>query len=205
MEQPVAPDLIYQEAVAFKPEVQAERLRLDAASRQIKIQQAGFYPTLNFNAGLQSNYFKTNGVSSDAFFSQLKNNFAQYVGVSLNYTIFNRLATRNNVRLARIDYENQQLTLENTKKTLYKEIQQAYYSAVAAHSKYYSSQAAAQSSQAAFELMQAKYENGKANITEFDEAKNKYLNAESDFMKARYEYLYQTALIKFYQGRVLEF
>ena len=53
--------------------------------------------------------------------------------------------------------------------------------------------------------MQAKYENGKANITEFDEAKNKYLNAESDFMKARYEYLYQTALIKFYQGRVLEF
>ncbi|MBQ3360543.1 MAG: TolC family protein, partial [Prevotella sp.] len=63
----------------------------------------------------------------------------------------------------------------------------------------------AQSSQDAFELMQAKYENGKANITEFDEAKNKYLNAESDFMKARYEYLYQTALIKFYQGRVLEF
>ena len=205
MEQPVAPDLIYQEAVAFKPEVQAERLRLDAASRQIKIQQAGFYPTLNFNAGLQSNYFKTNGVSSAAFFTQLKNNFAQYVGVSLNYTIFNRLATRNNVRLARIDYENQQLTLENTKKTLYKEIQQAYYSAVAAHSKYHSSQAAAQSSQDAFELMQAKYENGKANITEFDEAKNKYLNAESDFMKARYEYLYQTALIKFYQGRVLEF
>ena len=205
MEQPVAPDLIYQEAVAFKPEVQAERLRLDAASRQIKIQQAGFYPTLNFNAGLQSNYFKTNGVSSDAFFSQLKNNFAQYVGVSLNYTIFNRLATRNNVRLARIDYENQQLALENTKKTLYKEIQQAYYSAVAAHSKYYSSQAAAHSSLTAFELMQAKYENGKANITEFDEAKNKYLNAESDFMKARYEYLYQTALIKFYQGRVLEF
>ena len=53
--------------------------------------------------------------------------------------------------------------------------------------------------------MQAKYENGKATITEFNEAKNKYLKAESDFVQARYERLYQSALLDFYRGRELDF
>ena len=67
--------------------------------------------------------------------------------------------------------------------------------AVTAQAKYESSQVAVQSSMDAFTLMQAKYENGKANITEFNEAKNSYLRAESDCVQARYELLYQQALI----------
>ena len=201
----LSPEAIYAEALAFKPEIQAEQLRLQGSERSVKIAQSDLYPSLSFNAGLQTNYYKTNGMSADPFFTQMKNNFAQYLGVSLNYTLFNRLATRNSIRRARIDRENQQLVLENTKKSLYKEIQQAYYNARAALAKQHSSKAAALSSKDAFELMQAKYENGKANITEFDEAKNRYLNAESDYVQARYEYLYQTALLDFYRGKELNF
>ena len=200
-----SPELIYQEALSFKPEIQAEQIRLQGTERSIKIAQAPLYPILNFNAGLQSNYFKTNGVSADPFFTQMKNNFAQYFGVSMNFLLFNRLATRNNIRKARVSRENQQLALDNAKKTLYKEIQQAYYNAVASHAKHASSKAAAESSKDAFELMKAKYENGKANITEFDESKIRYLNAESDHVQARYEFLYQTALLNFYRGKDLTF
>ena len=57
----------------------------------------------------------------------------------------------------------------------------------------------------AFELMQAKYENGKATITEFNEAKNNYLKSESDLVQARYENLYQHALLEFYRGHDLNF
>ena len=53
--------------------------------------------------------------------------------------------------------------------------------------------------------MQAKYENGKATITEFNEAKNNYLKAESDLAQARYESIYQYALLDFYRGRQLSF
>ncbi len=201
----VSPEVIFQEALAIKPEIQAEQLRLRGADYNIKIAQSALYPSLNLNAGLQTNYYKTNGVSSGAFFTQLKNNFSKYFGLSLSYTLFNRMATRNNIRRARIDRENQQLVLDNTKKTLYQEIQQAYYNALASRAKYESSQAAARSGKDAFTLMQAKYENGKANITEFDEAKNRYLNAESDLVQARYEYLYQTAIMDFYRGKELDF
>ena len=201
----LSPDAIYQEALAVKPEVEAERIRLNAAERSIDIAKSALYPTLSLNAGLQTNYYKTSGMPADPFGTQLKNNFAQYIGLNLNIPIFNRFQTRNNIRAARLDRENQQLQLENVRKSLYKEIQQVYYNALAAESKYNSSHAAAQSSRDAFQLVQAKYENGKSAITEFNVAKNNYLRAESDLVQARYELLYQQALLDFYRGRDLNF
>ena len=200
-----SPDAIYQEALTMKPEVQAERLRLTASERNINIAKSALYPTLNLSAGLQSNYYKTDGMKADPFATQMKNNFSQYIGLNLNVPIFARFQTRNSIRSARIDRDNQLLQLENVKKTLYKEIQQVYYNAVAADSKYHSSEAAAQSSKDAFTLVQAKYENGKATITEFNESKNNYLKAESNLVQARYENLYQQALLDFYRGRELNF
>ena len=199
------PEAIFAEALTFKPEIRAEQLRLDASEKSIKIQEAARYPQLTLNGGLQTNYYKTSGMQQDGFGTQLKNNFSQYIGLNLNIPIFNRFSTRNNIRNARLERENQLLKLDNAKKTLYKEIQQVYYNAVAAHAKYESSEAARQSSADAFRLAQAKYENGKANITEFNEAKNRFLKSESDLVQARYEYLYQTTLLDFYRGKELAF
>lgn len=202
---PNDPNQIYEEALLFKPEVRAEQLRLDASEKSIKVAQAGLYPSLSLNGGLQTNYYKTSGMQQDNFGTQIKNNFSQYIGLNLSIPIFSRFSTRNSVRSARIDRENQKLQLDNVKKTLYKEIQQVYYNAVGAQAKLSSCEAARQSSTDAFVLAQAKYENGKATITEFNEAKNRYLKAESDLVQARYENLYQTTLLDFYRGKELNF
>ena len=76
---------------------------------------------------------------------------------------------------------------------------------MAAQAKYESSLLACQSGSEAFTLTRAKYENGKATVTEFNEAKSQLLKAESDLVQARYEYLYQTALLDFYRGKPLQF
>jgi outer membrane protein len=198
-------DAIYAEALSLKPEILAQELRLRATDHNIKIARAGYMPTLSLSGGLGSNYYTTSKFTSDPFATQLKNNFSQYIGLNLSVPIFNRFQTRNNIRTAKIGQENRQLELDNTKKTLYKEIQQVCQNAIAAQAKYESSQIAMQSSKDAFELMQAKYENGKANMTEFNESKNQYLKAESDLVQARYELVYQKALIQFYRGRDLTF
>ena len=199
-----SPDAIFADAVAAKPEIQAAALRVTAADRSIDIARAGYMPTLSFNAGLGTNYYTTSGFKADGFGKQLKNNFSQYLGFNLSIPIFNRFQTRNNIRSAKIDRENQQLALDNTKKTLYKEIQTAWYNHIAAAEKLRSSDEARQASADAFRLVQAKYEAGKATITEFNEAKNNYLKTESDLTQARYEYLYQQALLQFYRGEPLE-
>ena len=199
------PDQIYAEALGIKPEILSQQLKLKGAANSIKIAQAGYYPTLSLSGGLGTNYYTTSGFKSDGFGDQLKNNFSQYIGLNLNIPIFNRFQTRNKVRNARIEMETQQLKLDNTKKTLYKEIQQVYYNTLNAQSKEQSSAEAVQSTKDAFLLMQAKYENGKANITEFNESKNGYLKSESDLIQARYENLYQHALLDFYRGKEFNF
>ena len=203
----VNPEIIYQEAIAVKPEVQAEQLRLKASDANILIAKSAKYPTLSFNAGLGTNYYKTlNGnYKQDSFSSQIKNNFSQSLGLQLNVPIFNRYATRNSIKSASIDKENQQLALDNVKKTLYKEIQQVYYNTIAAEAKYKSSLQAKVTSDDAFNLTQSKYENGKATITEFNESKNNLMKAESDLVQARYQLIYQKALIDFYRGKELRF
>ncbi len=203
--QPVSPDVVYAEALGVKPDIQAQQLRLQGMEKQVKIAQSELLPQLSLSAGLGTSYYKVYGFGSEAMGRQFKHNFNQYIGLNLSVPIFHRFATRNSIRSARIDRETQQLQLDNAKKTLYKEIQQVYYNAVAARSKYESSGQAALSSGDAFELMKAKYENGKANITEFNEAKNRFLKAQSDLVQARYEYLYQTSLLEFYRGNELKF
>ena len=208
-EKPAAPTvdeaLPWLDAYAWRPEVQAEQLRLKAAERNIKIAESRLYPALSFSAGLGSNYYKTSGFTAESFGRQMKNNFSQYLGLNLSIPIFNRFSTRNSIRSARIEHDNQLLALDNVKKQLYKEIQQTYYNTVAAQQKLKSSEVARQSSETAFRLMTAKYEQGKATSTEFNEARNNFLKAESDLTQARYEYLYQTALMKFYRGEELAF
>ena len=175
------------------------------ADKNIALAQADYYPQLSLSAGLGSNYYKTSGFQADPFSTQLKNNFSQYIGLNLSVPIFSRFQTRNSVRSARIDLQNQQLALDNTRKQLYKEIQQAYYNTLAAQEKLNSCEQAKESAAEAFRLMTAKYEQGRANMTEFNEAKNNYLKTESDLTQARYEHLYQTALIQFYRGHELRF
>lgn len=199
------PDEIFQEAMAFKPEIKAEMYRLKGSEMNIKLAKSALWPTLSLTAGLGSNYYKTSGVDMGSFSRQMRNNFSQYIGFSLSVPIFNRFSTRNSIRTARLNQETQLLQLENVKKGLYKEIQQAYYNAVAAKAQYESSSEATLSNKAAFDLMSAKYEYGKANITEFNESKNNWLKSMSDLARSKYEYLYDISLIDFYRGRGLDF
>ncbi len=200
------PDEIYADAVTRKAVVRSEEIRLDYARTNIAKAKGGYLPTLGLSGGIGTNYYySSKGVAQASFGDQLRNNFSQYVGLTLNIPIFSQLSTRNSVRAAKLSYQNQQLELENVKKSLYKEIQQAYYNALAAQSEHESSRSAAESASHSYDLVREKYENGKANITEYNEAKSRYLEAEDQFLQARYQCLYQTKLLDFYRGADIVF
>ena len=200
------PERIYADAVDVRPAVQAEEIRLKGTERSLKIAQAAQYPSLNLSGGVGSNYYTTSNAAypQDTFWNQLSHNFSPYIGVSMNIPIFTRFQTRNNIRSARLNQELQQIQLDKTKQSLYKEIQQAWSNAIAAEAKFRSSSEAAVAAEDAFRLTQAKYENGKATITEFNESRNQLLKTRSDRVQATYEYLFQSRLLDFYRGSTLE-
>ncbi|MCR5850121.1 MAG: TolC family protein [Bacteroidaceae bacterium] len=195
-----SPDLIYNEALGVKPQIQAEQIRLQSAQKSVLVAKSAFYPTLYFNAGLGSSYYKTSGFEAMSFGRQLRDNFNQYFGASISVPIFNRFATRNGVRSARLQVNAQQMRLEQAKKSLYKEIQQAYYNAVAAIRQCESSDVALSSASTSFDLMQRKYENGKATLADYQDAKTKYMLAESQQIQSRYTWLFRRKILDFYRG-----
>lgn len=199
------PEEIYADAVRIRPAVASQELMLDYMDANIAIAKGAFLPTLSLSGGLGTNYYTSSGRSNDGFYNQLSNNFSQYVGLSMNIPIFSQFSTRNQLKLAKLNRSAQELRIESTKKSLYKEIQQAYRNAVNAQEKLRSSEAAKRSAEDAFALMKAKYENGKAGITEFNESKTRLLSAGSDLVKARYEYLLTSRLLDFYRGEEIAF
>lgn len=197
------PEDIFNQAVLTKPGILAAQYRLAGTEKNIRIAQSSYYPKLSFGAGLGASYYNLKGIDNEPFGTQLKNNFSKSLGFTLNVPIFNRMETRNRVKQARLQQLSQSIVLDNSKKTLYKEIQQAYYNAVAAQSKYSSSQAAMEAQEAAFNLMREKYDNGKATAVEYNEVKMNLMKATSDKIQAKYDYLFLTKILDFYKGEPL--
>lgn len=195
-----SPDLVFAEAEGQRPQILADQYRLQSATQEVKVARSGLFPSLSFSAGLGSSYYKTSRVPAEKFSRQLDNNFNQYIGLNLSIPIFSRLQVRNSIRQAKLQAENQRITLETTRQSLYKEIQQAYYNARAAQSQCAASQTALDAAQAAFLLMQKKYENGKATATEYEEQKTRYSRAEADLLQARYTALFRLKILDFYRG-----
>ena len=198
------PDEVYSQAMTNKPSIKAAQYRLEGAEKSIRIAQSGYYPQLSFGAGLSTNYCNMSGIEMASFSSQWHQNFNKYLQFSLSIPLFNRFATRNRVKSARIQKNALQWRLEESKKTLYKEIQQAYYNALAAEAKYRSSQSASEASEASFKLMSEKYANGKATATEYNEVRTLWMKALSDHIQARYEYIFRSKILDFYKGEPLE-
>ena len=194
---------VYAAAVERKASIQAEQKRLEAAQARVDVAKGAFLPSVSLSGGVGTGYYTSSLAASSSFADQMKNNFSQQLGLSLSIPIFARMGNRNNLRAAELSARTQELQLESARKSLYKEIQQAWYAARASQDRYYSSVQVVESARESFELVSAKYENGKANITEFNEAKNTLMRAESDLVQARYEQLYQTRLLSFYKGESL--
>ena len=106
------PDAIYAQAVGIKPAVLSAELALDRADLAIASAKGAYMPSLSLSAGLGTNYYTSSKMNYGTFSDQIRNNFSQYVGVSLNIPIFTRFSTRNNLRTAKLNKENQQLQVE---------------------------------------------------------------------------------------------
>ena len=198
------PQSIYEEALCLRPEIEADSLRIQSAEQGIRAARSSYWPSLSLNAGLGTSYYKSPGFDSNPFGRQLKDNFSKYVGLSLSIPLFDRFSTRNNVRQARIERESRFWQSEQTKKNLFKEIQQAWYNALSAREKLTASIAAEQAATDALTLTTRKFEAGKANTTEFEEARTKSLAAAHQRITAHYQYVFSLKVLDFYRGRPIE-
>lgn len=193
-------DEVFANAKLNNSSVNAGRLRIAAADKNIRVAKSGYMPRLSFTAGIGSSYYTVSGFDNDKFGHQMKNNFSTYFGFNLSIPVFDAFSTRNNVRRARVSRLSAELQYETACDNLYKAVQQAYYSALGAAKRLESSTVAEDATEKTFAATREKYNLGRATPTDYETAKNNYLRAVSDRVRAKYEYMLRTRILDFYNS-----
>ena len=192
---------VAERALTNRPAIRAALTRIEQAQRDVKVYQSGWYPSLTFNANFGTGYyyrFKEVAGTNQPFGEQFRDNARESVGVSLYIPIFDKLSTHYNVKQQKLKVKSQELQLEETKRVLIKNIEQAFVNAVAAKEKYVASQSAHTSTKIAFEYEEVKNNAGSSTNYEFNEAKNKYLKAQSNLIQAKFDFLFRVKILEFY-------
>jgi len=200
----VSPDLVYEQSLQVKPHVKEAEYKIEGSKYGLKVAQAAYWPTLSLGLSYNNAFSHIYGSDNAKIGDQLKNNYRAVIGLTLSIPIFNRFETRNQVRKARLDIQNQELNLMNVKLALYKEIQQAYQNAVAAESKYVSTEKAYEAAAESFKYAEERYQIGKSTVFEYSEAQTKLINSRSEQIQAKYDFVFRTKILDFYQGKEID-
>ncbi|NLA15028.1 MAG: TolC family protein [Bacteroidales bacterium] len=201
------PARAFAHSVLERPAIKAATYRLEGSERQLQIARSAYYPSLNLGAGYSNSYYYNytlaTGMSNASFADQLAQNRAQSIGLSIDIPLFNRMATRNRVRSARLQVKNQELILNKAKQDLFKEVQQAYYNAVVAYEKYVASQAAAEAARKAYDFEEQKYTAGRSDIYAFEAVRTRLTSARSELAQSKFNFLFRSRILAFYNGEDL--
>ena len=218
IEKPVLPEIkanlsmansidVYNNAMNSRPEINAAQLRVKSAETDLDIAKGNRYPSLTFNANYYNLYNnKYTDINGDkiAFNDQLKNNGRSSLGLTLGIPIFNRFQVKNGISNATLQIEDYKYRLQTTSNSLRKEIEQAYTNALASLNRYISTQKAVVSMQEAFRYVEEKFNVGMVNSVDYNLQKNQLTAAQSQLLQARYEYIFRTKILDFYNGIPIE-
>ncbi len=193
-------DAVYDYAAQNRPHIRSERLRLESTENAVRIARSALYPTLSLRGGFGTGIYSTMDMD---FWPQFAKNRNEFVGLSLGIPIFNRRATRNNVRTAKISVRSQQLALLNAEQALRKEIEQAWVNADAAYAKYGAAEKALAAARVAFAYEERKAEAGRSTLFDFNDAKTRMQKAEAELAQARYEFVFRQKILDYYRGEPL--
>ncbi len=193
------PDTVYSEALMNNNSILSSRQAVEVADERISYAKSGYIPTLRFNAGLGSSYYRIGGFDNETFKAQMKHNFSTYLGFSLSIPIFDGFNTRNSVRRAKLQKSSAKLDLDQRQYDLYKEIQLAYYQATGARERYLTSEETLEKTKLSFDSTRERFNLGRATQADYEQAKNNLFRTEVTRIQAHYEYLMRHRILMFYK------
>jgi hypothetical protein len=189
---------VYRQALEQLPTTKIYEKQKELAQKDIQIAKSGFLPSLSLSGGINTGYSDRD---TEKYMAQLKNNFGQTIGLSLNIPIFSRYQNKNNVALARLSESQADLDRKQAEKDLYTKIETAWHNATTRQAQEVASKKARDNAKLAYELAEKKHEFGNLTNTELLVSRNTYLNAEQTYLQNKYMVLLYQQLLNFYQGK----
>ncbi len=152
---------------------------------------------------ISDNFIPVTG-AANPFFDQIDQNKGSAFGLSLNIPILNGFSASNDVRRAKINYDQQKFQLEQEELTLERTIHQVYADAIGALKLYDATKRSLEAREVSFDYAQERFDVGVLNSFDFSQIKNQLVRANSDFLTAKYDFIFRVKLLEFYYGVPVE-
>jgi len=195
---------VSENAASKYPSVLSAWSQLQAAKHDLKVAKRDLYPKATLEVNAQTAYFNQLSPKDSPFAKFPKQffdtNLYEMIGVHVNIPIFNRFQTRAKISKAQTAIVDKQLSLDEARLNIVKDIQTVWTNAKVAYSKYLSALKAEESTLVSFNYIQESYNVGRSTMFNLLEAQQKHFKAQQDAIQARYEYLIRVRILEFYRN-----
>ena len=146
------------------------------------------------------NNFNTQKIS---YPSQFTNNYSTQINLGIRIPILNSFRARNNVALAKNDLKNTEYIAETAKIQLKQNIEQAFFNMTGAYRRYTTLLQQVNDFTTAFKAAEVRYNEGVSTQVDYLIAKNNLDRANINLISAKYDYIFQTKILDYYQGKLV--
>jgi len=112
----------------------------------------------------------------------------------------NGFRSKNSVKRSKIALERAKFNFEQEKLNLETTVNQAYNDALGAGKAFDAAQKTLQARQTAFEYSQERFNVGLLNSFDFNQTKQRLIQAEAEVVRTKYNYIFLTKVLEFYFG-----
>ena len=138
--------------------------------------------------------------SAAPLWEQFDDNKGHSFGLSLTIPILNGFAVRNSVQRSKIALERSQIALQQEELDLERNVYTAYTDAYGALKAYEAALSAAEARQNSFNYAKDRYDVGLINIFDLNQAQTLSVNAQSEVLRTKYDYIFRVKILEFYFG-----
>ncbi|MCU0431723.1 MAG: TolC family protein [Cytophagaceae bacterium] len=133
-----------------------------------------------------------------AFANQWQDNLNRFVGLTLSIPVFNGYQVRSAVQRSRLNWQNATLDQRIKENAVRQEVVRNYASYRSASIQWQSAKVSAEASKIAWQQASKRWEAGLGNAFEVTQAQLRFVNAQTEETRARYELGYRANLLEFY-------
>lgn len=191
------------------PEIALAKKNIELSKKSIQISKAQYYPTLSLSLGYGSSFSNARQkvlqsedgsyvYNSYPFWEQYKDNASQYISLGLSIPLFTN-STINSIKKAKLELKRSEYDFYTAKKQVVKELTQTIMDVETAWKKFQGSRKYLSSAQEGVRQITLKFETGAVGITEYNDVVSSLIEAQTQFLSSKYEYIFKSKVLDLYQ------
>jgi len=185
-------------AVNINPSYTISLLKEKRERAALAIARASRYPVLSMRMMLRSDF--NDDPLLKPYDIQLDDNLSKQIRLNLTIPIFNQFEDFAKIKESKMKWKQSKLDSQVSRNQLSKEVLKAVTDTKTSIKKKEASSIAYEFSKKSYEADALKFELGKIDINALNNTKMMYNNSQAELIQARYELLFNNALIRFYLG-----